>query len=223
MEEFEWNVQHECHLLESMIGHKPIGINKSFQMFFIYDKFIERVEKEILSELIWAQLETMYNLEALDESESIPFPNEESDFELPDTDFAALKEMKVEEIPKNIQKGRETPKNMKEIVKRDDKTPNRNTKEVQRRDSKDSKSSTSSVKKEEKKEPQKQTKPIKGRTSSISSKEDLPKAPKIKNEESGRAVKRPTRGSLKPEDGNISGKASPVTVQPPVAFKRRRI
>lgn len=25
MDDLEWNVQQECHLLESMMGHKPIG------------------------------------------------------------------------------------------------------------------------------------------------------------------------------------------------------
>lgn len=192
-------------------------------MLMIYDKFTELSEKELQSELIWTHLETMYNLEALDESESLPFPNNESDFELPDADFASLKENKIEE-KKNIQKGRETPKMMKEVVKRDDKTPNRNTKEVQRRDSKDSKNSTPTNKKEVKKEPEKlQAKPVKGRTSSTSSSKDEPtKPPKNKNEESGRPGKRPTRGSIKPDEPN-SGKASPVTVTQSSAVKRRRI
>lgn len=187
-------------------------------MFLIYDKFTERLEKEVLSKLIWNRLETMYNLEALDENESIPFPNDESDFDLPDLDFSTLKELKIEE-KKNVQKGRETPKNTKDCNKKD-KTPNLITKDVQRRDSKDSKP-TNSAKKETKKDAER-PRASKGRTSSIS-KEEVSKTVKTKNEETVRSNKRPTRGSLKSDDSNSSGKASPVTVTNTSAPKRRRV
>lgn len=45
---------------------------------------------------------------------------------------------------------------------------------------------------------------------------------KSKNEETPRANKRPTRGSLKPDDSGSNGKASPVTVTPS-GVKRRRL
>ncbi|KAK5647186.1 hypothetical protein RI129_002078 [Pyrocoelia pectoralis] len=218
MEEFDWNVQNECSLLEAMIGHKPTGINKFFQMLAIFDKFQEKVEKEIMGKVIWSHLETMYNLEALDESEAIPFPNSNVDFELPDMDFAELMEMKVEE-KRNLQKGRETPKNVKDS-KRDDKTPNRIKDVQQRRDSKDSRSSSSSRKESKSEKPPKSNK---GRSTSIS-KDDTPaKGGKLKGEERGRSAKRPTRGSLKPDDGHNSGKSSPVTVGNSGGVKRRRI
>ncbi|KAK4885910.1 hypothetical protein RN001_002181 [Aquatica leii] len=220
MEDFEWNVQHECYLLEAMIGHKPIGINKSFQMFMIYDKFRDKVEKEVLSHTVWSHLESMYNLEALDEGETLPFPNIESDFDLPDGDFAELKESKIEE-KKNVQKGRETPKGGKEL-KKDDKTPNKNAKEVQqRRDSKDSRSSSSS-RKESKRENDKPNKSSKGRSTSLS-KDESHKSGKTKNEEIVRSGKRPTRGSVKPDDGISSGKSSPLTISGTGNAKRRRI
>lgn len=47
------------------------------------------------------------------------------------------------------------------------------------------------------------------------------KTPRGKSEEAIKAIKRPTRGSLKPED-NSNGKASPLTVTP-TGNKRRRI
>lgn len=111
-------------------------------MAFICDKLSDNLNKEISSRNVWKHLETMYNLEALDESESLPFPNTEKDFALPDPEFSALK-LKKDEKPEEKKpptKGRETPK-VKE-PKKEEKAPRGNTngnKEVQRRDSKDSK------------------------------------------------------------------------------------
>ncbi|KAF5280165.1 hypothetical protein FQA39_LY18122 [Lamprigera yunnana] len=219
MEDFDWNVQQECSLLESMLGHKPIGVSKYFQMASIYDKFSSKCEKEIRSAVVWAHLEKLYNLEALDENEAMPFPNAELDFELPDSEFGDLKETKVEE-KKNVQKGCETPKSGKEVKR--DKTPYQNIKEIQqRRDSKDSRSSSSS-RKETKRENDKSNKLNKNRSTS-SMKEEAPKGGKTKNEDVPRSSKRPTRGSLKPEDNSNSGKSSPVTVSNSATIKRRRI
>ncbi|KAI4469164.1 mrg-binding protein [Holotrichia oblita] len=221
MEDFEWNVFHEGQLLDAMVGHKPVGVNKYFQMAFICDKFIDNINKEVHSDKIWEHLETMYNLEALDESESLPFPNDEKEFYLPESEYGMLKAKKEEKTDdKKLQKGRETPKNMKEI-KKDDKTPNRIIKEGQRRDSKDGKDlKPMVVKKEMKKEPEK-SKPIKGRTLLQTPKEES-KSLKHKNDDTPRTAKRPTRGSLKPEDSNSGGKSSPLTVTP-TGTKRRRI
>lgn len=180
------------------------------------------MNKEIQSEKIWMHLEKMYNLEALDESESLPFPNDKKDFFLPDSEFSLLKVKKHEknEEKKNSLKGRETPK-MKEM-KKEDKTPARGTngnKEMQRRDSRDSKDGKPiSAKKEIKKEPElKNNKQVKGRASMNNKEEN-----KLKNksEDTPRTTKRPTRGSLKPDDGS-NGKGSPLTVTP--ATKRRRL
>ncbi|KAJ3647732.1 hypothetical protein Zmor_019594 [Zophobas morio] len=211
MEEFEWTVVNEGQLLESMVGHKPVGVNKYFQMAFICDKFAENFQKEVSSDRVWAHLETMYNLEALDESESIPFPNSEKEFALPESEFGALL-AKKDEDKKSLQKGRETPK---KEVKKEEKTLVR--KEVPRRDSKDSKEKApTSAKKELKKEPEKSK--SKGKSSNSTPKEEN----KAKKDDTPKPAKRPTRGSLKPDDSSSSGKSSPVTVTPPAA-KRRRI
>lgn len=198
-------------------------------MAFICDKFIDNINKDVHSDKIWEHLETMYNLEALDESESLPFPNDEKEFYLPESEYGMLKakkEEKSDDTKRGIQKGRETPKNLKEI-KKDDKTPNRIVKEGQRRDSKDGGGKDAKpiiVKKEIRKEPEK-NKPInKGRTLLQTPKEES-KTLKHKNEDTPRTVKRPTRGSLKPEDSSSSGKSSPLTVvtATPTGTKRRRI
>ncbi|XP_017778097.1 PREDICTED: MRG/MORF4L-binding protein [Nicrophorus vespilloides] len=221
MDDFEWNVVNESHLLESMVGHKPVGVNKYFQMAFIWDKLTENIKKDIQSTKIWSHLQTMYNLQVLDESEQLPFPNDEKEFNLPEAEFGALKLKKEEKADdkKNNQKGRETPKMMKEIKKEEVKTPKANNKEIQRRDSKDGKDIKTLIAKKEIKKETEKPKPIKGRTSQL---KEEPRIVRNKSDESPRPSKRPTRGSLKPEDANNSGKASPLTVTSG-GTKRRRI
>lgn len=194
------------------------GVNKYFQMAFICEKFIENSNKDVDSEKVWAHLETMYNLEALDESESIPFPNNEREFQLPESDFGNLINKKDEEKNKvqTPKGGRETPKLVKE-VKKEEKTVNKTSKE--RRDSKEGKDlkTVPAAKKEMKKDVDKLKTPVKGRASTGG------KEAKSKPDDQQKTVKRPTRGSLKPnDDSSSSGKSSPVNVTPTGA-KRRRI
>lgn len=201
-----------------------LGVNKYFQMAFICDKFTESLHKDIDPGKIWAHLETMYNLEVLDESESIPFPNNEREFNLPESDFGSLISKKEEEKSKaQSQKGdKETPKLTKDS-KKEEKTPIRNQKE--RRDSKEGKDNNkipTVTKKEVKKEPEKNKVQAKGRNSNVTPKDDN-KTSKNKNEDTPKPTKRPTRGSLKPnDDSGSSGKSSPITVTPSNT-KRRRI
>ncbi|KAL3287696.1 hypothetical protein HHI36_002162 [Cryptolaemus montrouzieri] len=230
MDDIEWTIANEGQLLDAMVGHKPVGVNKYFQMAFICEKFNNNINKDVDPEKIWAHLETMYNLEALDENESIPFPNGEKEFALPEDDFASLITKKEEER-KSLQKGRDTPKLTKEPKKevKEEKTPGRNLKDTPRRDSnsssKDSKereSPRSSVptKKDIKKEPEKAKAITKNRNSNSSSKDET-KPTKPKMEDTPKTAKRPLRGSLKAEDGSSSGKSSPVNT--PSSVKRRRI
>lgn len=192
-----------------------LGVNKYFQMAFICDKFTDNLHKDIDPEKIWAHLETMYNLEALDESESIPFPNSEREFILPESEFGMYINKKEEEKHKSqaLKAGRETPKLVKE-VKKEEKVPNKTLKE--HRDSKDGKDNNKTP--ISKKEIEIKKTPGKGRNANSSLKEE--KTPKVKDDTP--KVKRPTRGSLKPnDDSGSSGKSSPITVTP--TPKRRRI
>lgn len=175
-------------------------------MAFIWDKLTESLNKNIQSEKIWEHLETMYNLEALDESESLPFPNEEKEFYLPEAEFGALKLRKEEknDEKKQTQKGRETPKNVKDIKKEEKPVTNKNVKEEKDR-------ATPTPRKEVKKEPEK-AKIVKGRNSTGS----------VKEESNKPAARRPTRNNQKADDSGSSGKGSPVTVTPS-APKRRRL
>lgn len=55
------------------------------------------LNRKINSEQIWKHLKTMYNLKALDDLEPLPFPNEETNFNLPDDMQAKLKRSESED------------------------------------------------------------------------------------------------------------------------------
>lgn len=179
---------------------------------------------DIPSEKIWAHLETMYNMESLDDIESLPFPNDEQDFYLPESEYGSLKLKKEEKVEEKTPKpaivkksdSKDTPKVNKEI-KKEEKTPKKDT---QRRDSKDGKDVKTPIinKKEVKKEIEK-AKPLKGKTNA--KEDDKMKTPKM--EEKRVLNKRPTRGSMKPDDITNRKSQSPLTVTPQSATKRRRI
>ncbi|XP_078362029.1 MRG/MORF4L-binding protein-like isoform X2 [Oculina patagonica] len=83
-----WTPELEVSLFHSMKGHKPVGINRHFHMACIHDKFATSTGKRnISSKQIWEHLQELYNLQALDDLESIPFPNDETEFNLPDEIF----------------------------------------------------------------------------------------------------------------------------------------
>lgn len=89
-EPVEWNVDMEVQLFYAMRGHKPVGVNKHFQMACVLEKFRNSIQKDVASQQIWDHLESMYDMAALHESEIVPFPNEELEFALPDSDFGNL-------------------------------------------------------------------------------------------------------------------------------------
>lgn len=53
----------------------------------ILERLSKALNRKVTSEQVWAHLKTMYNLKALDELEPLPFPNENSDFSLPESEF----------------------------------------------------------------------------------------------------------------------------------------
>ncbi|CAL1298364.1 unnamed protein product [Larinioides sclopetarius] len=109
-DEIEWTSRVETLLLYALFNLKPVGVNRYFTMVGIHLKFSNYLNREITSKVIWDHLDSMYDMPALHESEIIPFPNEEVDFELPE-DFNDLVKEKFgvplhiptdeNEIPKN--------------------------------------------------------------------------------------------------------------------------
>ncbi|XP_055706664.1 MRG/MORF4L-binding protein isoform X2 [Phlebotomus papatasi] len=104
-EEIEWSPEDEIQLFFALDGLKPVGINKYFFMACIADRLSKALNREVSTEAIWSHLKTMYNLDALDELEPLPFPNEQKEFSLPD-EFSTLiskKRQDIEEATKKLE------------------------------------------------------------------------------------------------------------------------
>ncbi|XP_078507757.1 MRG/MORF4L-binding protein [Lissotriton helveticus] len=100
-----WSPEVEVCLFHAMLGHKPVGVNRHFHMICIRDKFSQNIGRQIPSKVIWDHLGTMYDMQALHESEILPFPNSEKNFILPEEIIHELKEGKVaseEEVKEEI-------------------------------------------------------------------------------------------------------------------------
>ncbi|KAM4691747.1 MRG/MORF4L-binding protein [Rhinophrynus dorsalis] len=90
-----WSPEVEVCLFHAMLGHKPVGVNRHFHMICIRDKFSQNIGRQISSRVIWEHLRTMYDMQALHESEILPFPNSEKNFILPEDIIQEVKEGKV--------------------------------------------------------------------------------------------------------------------------------
>ncbi|KAH8402006.1 hypothetical protein KR009_009084 [Drosophila setifemur] len=91
----EWSAEEELQLFHAMEGLRPVGINKHFYMSCIAQRLSKALNREMPSELIWRHLGTMYKLKELDDLESLPFPNEEREFSLPELDYGTLQTKKT--------------------------------------------------------------------------------------------------------------------------------
>jgi len=93
MRSLKWTVELEVGLFHAIHEHKPVGINRHFKMLLIHNKLNSTIDKKILVEDIWTHLTTLYDLQALHDSERLPFPNAETEFSLPETAlYSNLKE-----------------------------------------------------------------------------------------------------------------------------------
>ncbi len=88
-----WNIEAEVNLFHAMRNHKPVGVNRHFQMACITNKLHDSVTKKLTASQVWQHLGKMFDLAALNESEILPFPNKEKDFVLPDQDYSTLMEL----------------------------------------------------------------------------------------------------------------------------------
>ncbi|GFR15600.1 hypothetical protein TNCT_447101 [Trichonephila clavata] len=110
VEEIEWNSRVETLLLYALFNLKPVGVNRFFTMVGIHMKFSNSINKEISSKVIWDHLDSMYDMSALHESEMIPFPNEEKEFQLPE-EFNDIIKQKLGVSPENLSDENEALKN----------------------------------------------------------------------------------------------------------------
>lgn len=95
---FFWGAEEEIQLFSALKKLKPVGINKYFFMACISDRLSSALNRDISSDQIWTHLKSLYNLTALDALEPLPFPNDECEFSLPETEFSAFISKKKIEI-----------------------------------------------------------------------------------------------------------------------------
>ncbi|XP_021571496.1 MRG/MORF4L-binding protein isoform X2 [Carlito syrichta] len=62
-------------------------------MICIRDKFSQNIGRQVPSKVIWDHLSTMYDMQALHESEILPFPNPERNFVLPEEIIQEVREV----------------------------------------------------------------------------------------------------------------------------------
>ncbi|XP_036389852.1 MRG/MORF4L-binding protein isoform X2 [Megalops cyprinoides] len=107
-----WSQEVEVCLFHAMLGHKPVGVNRHFHMICIRDKFSQNIGRQVSSKVIWDHLGTMYDMQALHESEILPFPNSEKSFVLPEEIIQEVKEGKLvtdDEVKEEIKEERDPP------------------------------------------------------------------------------------------------------------------
>jgi len=89
--DFTWDLVSELALYQAMLVHKPAGINKHFSVALVADKLSEQLGKPVFASAIWKKLETLYNLNTVeDREEAIPFSLERKEFCLPRREFESL-------------------------------------------------------------------------------------------------------------------------------------
>ncbi|XP_045385287.1 MRG/MORF4L-binding protein isoform X1 [Lemur catta] len=103
-----WSPEVEVCLFHAMLGHKPVGVNRHFHMICIRDKFSQNIGRQVPSKVIWDHLSTMYDMQALHESEILPFPNPERNFVLPEEIIQEVREGEAQALGRSglgIRKG----------------------------------------------------------------------------------------------------------------------
>ncbi|XP_010226445.1 PREDICTED: MRG/MORF4L-binding protein [Tinamus guttatus] len=118
------------------------GVNRHFHMICIRDKFSQNIGRQISSKVIWDHLSTMYDMQALHESEILPFPNIEKNFVLPDEMIQEVREGKVmieEEVKEEIKEEMEAHAGPEEVF-----TPSGNLGKTSEKPSSKEKEKTSS-------------------------------------------------------------------------------
>uniref|UniRef100_A0A2K6A073 MRG domain-containing protein n=1 Tax=Mandrillus leucophaeus TaxID=9568 RepID=A0A2K6A073_MANLE len=83
-----------CHTRPSPGPLEPAdSVNRHFHMICIRDKFSQNIGRQVPSKVIWDHLSTMYDMQALHESEILPFPNPERNFVLPEEIIQEVREV----------------------------------------------------------------------------------------------------------------------------------
>ncbi|KAA3676963.1 MRG-binding protein [Paragonimus westermani] len=86
-----WSPQMEIELFHAIMSHKPVGVDRHFQMIYIKLLLNARLHCPPISTVqLWEKLDSLYNMEELHECEVNPFQSKTKEFSLPE-EFSALK------------------------------------------------------------------------------------------------------------------------------------
>ncbi|XP_037049793.1 MRG/MORF4L-binding protein [Bradysia coprophila] len=222
-EEMEWSAEEQVQLFLALGGLKPIGINKHFYMVCICERLSTALNRDISPDTVWAHLKKLYNLEALDKVVSLPFPQEQRDFSLPEADFGLLMTKKLMEVEekKHSEPKTETTRSRTSTPQPQSsskQTPTAaSSKTASAAASKSNSSSKPSTSSSSKSTPQTGNKT----NNTPASSKELEKRVTARLLPSSDGLKRTpkrTRGST-----SIESNSSPSTTPPPMSTKRRRI
>lgn len=83
----KWSTQDEISLFQVMRFNKPVGVNKHFAMINIVEQLKSLLDRPVAISEVWDYIGKLYNITALDEFETPPFPNDVKDFSLPEQEF----------------------------------------------------------------------------------------------------------------------------------------
>ncbi|VEL30149.1 unnamed protein product [Protopolystoma xenopodis] len=89
---FDWDLESEIKLFHALMSHKPVGVDRHFQMIYIMNYLSTSLDKPITASQVWKRLSEMYDMDELQEAEVMPFPTKLTEFAL-SSDFDQLKEV----------------------------------------------------------------------------------------------------------------------------------
>ena len=88
------SLQDLCHMFP--FPRSSLGLNKHFHMICIQNQLSQALGFTIPAKDIWDHLYSLYDIDALDEVEVVPFQLEEKEFKLPE-DFKVVKKSSKKE------------------------------------------------------------------------------------------------------------------------------
>ena len=83
----KWPARDEMKLFQAMRHSKPIGVHKHFAIISIVEELKSTLARHVTVAEVWAYIEALYDVAALDDFETLPFPNDVLEFCLPESEF----------------------------------------------------------------------------------------------------------------------------------------
>lgn len=82
----KWTSEQVNHLLQSMKGFRPYGVEKHFHMMFILERFRSKSGLNVTADVLWDYIDELYDIKQLSEKDGEEFRKKPTDYSLP-TEF----------------------------------------------------------------------------------------------------------------------------------------